>query len=75
MRVRRTVSMGIAAAMTLAVGVFASAAPNDDSGCDPGNGKYICDGTDDQPEGAGPTSRGKLPEPPSTGVSHLAYDG
>ena len=67
MRVRRTVAVGIATAMTLAVGVFASAAPNDDgSNCDPDNGKYFCDGYDDhvvKPDGS--------PAVPSTGVSQL----
>lgn len=45
-----------------------TSATADDGECDPDNGKYICDGTDGQPEGSKPKEK-RRPEPPATGVS------
>ena len=50
--------------------VPAGAVPMEDNPCDPDNGKYICDGTEDWPDGKCPPELCG-PSMPSTGVSNI----
>lgn len=65
MRRKSIISVAVAAIMALGMIGTPLVAKGDDGGsCDPANGKYICDGTEDQPEGA----KDSL-QLPKTGVS------
>lgn len=67
---RMTPLLSLLASAALALGalVAPTSATADDGKCDPANGKYVCDGTDSQPEGSKPKEK-KRPKPPATGVS------
>ena len=57
MRCFPRLSLLIAAALTF--GVTLPTAHADDNPCDPAKGRYICDGSEDQPEGARPKANEK----------------
>lgn len=77
MRLRLAMGAVVAAATMLAsVGTVSWAESNDENPCDPANGRYICDGTEDQPVEGDVAMRGDdgvslSPKAglPSTGVS------